>query len=170
MNRSTDHTKAGSAKPGVRVEWGVTHRTGGGRLISRQASINPPDPPTCLRPSCLWKYLKDAVFYALLASYHARRVAYAESHYYVADRVVNSWKIRRAGIDPATGEKWPYEQSYSTPEAAGREIERIHNQVLPRYRVGEPQPQTIWQAVHANIKLKCPACRRYDVDPLLFRM
>ena len=44
-----------------------------------------------------------------------------------------------------------------------------HKEILERYRTGEPSPQTIWQAIHANIKLKCPVCRKYNVDPLLFR-
>ena len=39
--------------------------------------------------------------------------------------------------------------------------------ILERYRTGEPSPKTIWQAIHANIKLKCPICRKYNVDPLL---
>ena len=41
--------------------------------------------------------------------------------------------------------------------------------ILERYRTGEPFPKTIWQAIHANIKLKCPVCRRYDVDPFIRR-
>ena len=41
--------------------------------------------------------------------------------------------------------------------------------ILERYRTGEPSPQTIWGAIHANIKLTCPICRKYNVDPLLGR-
>ena len=41
--------------------------------------------------------------------------------------------------------------------------------ILERYRTGEPTPLTIWQALHANIKLTCPVCRKYNVDPLLGR-
>jgi hypothetical protein len=44
-----------------------------------------------------------------------------------------------------------------------------HKKILDRYRTGEPSPTTIWQAIHANTKLRCPVCRRYDVDPFLFR-
>jgi len=44
-----------------------------------------------------------------------------------------------------------------------------HNKILERYRTGEPSPETIWQAVHANIKLSCPICRKYNTDPFLFR-
>ena len=44
-----------------------------------------------------------------------------------------------------------------------------HKKILERYRTGEPSPQNIWQAIHANTKLKCPVCRKYNVDPLLFR-
>jgi len=40
--------------------------------------------------------------------------------------------------------------------------------ILERYRTGDPSPKNLWQAIHANIKLKCPICRKYNVDPLLF--
>ena len=40
--------------------------------------------------------------------------------------------------------------------------------ILERYRTGEPAPQNLWEAIHANIKLRCPICRKYNVDPLLF--
>jgi hypothetical protein len=43
-----------------------------------------------------------------------------------------------------------------------------HKKILERYRTGEPSPKNLWQAIHANIKLKCPICRKYNVDPLLF--
>ncbi len=39
--------------------------------------------------------------------------------------------------------------------------------ILERYRTGEPAPETLWQAIHANIKLTCPICRKYNVDPML---
>jgi hypothetical protein len=42
-----------------------------------------------------------------------------------------------------------------------------NKKILERYRTGEPSPRTIWQAVHANIKLTCPVCRKYNVDPFL---
>lgn len=44
-----------------------------------------------------------------------------------------------------------------------------HKKILERYRTGEPSPKTIWQAMHANTKLACPLCRKYNVDPLLLR-
>jgi len=69
-------------------------------------------------------YVKRAVFFALLANYHAKRVAYAEAN--------------------------------------------RHKLILERYRSGETSPNTIWQAIHANIKLACPMCRKYNADPLLF--
>lgn len=48
--------------------------------------------------------------------------------------------------------------------------ERNRNkEILERYRTGQPSPKNIWQAIHANIKLKCPVCRKYNIDPLLFR-
>ncbi len=43
-----------------------------------------------------------------------------------------------------------------------------HKKILERYRTGNPSPSTIWQAIHANIKLKCPICRKIDRDPFLF--
>jgi len=98
---------------------------GQGKLISRVVSVAPPAPPTCLSFGCLGKYIRDSLFCALLASYHSRRVTYAEKN--------------------------------------------KHKKILDRYRTGEPSPTTIWQAIHANIKLKCPVCRRYNVDPFLFR-
>ena len=107
----------------IRLTWGAEHRDSEGNLISRSASVDPPEPPKCPRPSCLFKYVWDSLVYALVVNYHARRVAYAEAN-------------RR-------------------------------KEILERYRTGEPSPRTLWQAVHANIKLKCPVCRKYDIDPLL---
>jgi hypothetical protein len=40
--------------------------------------------------------------------------------------------------------------------------------ILERYRTGENPPKNLWQAIHANLKLTCPICRKYNVDPLLF--
>ncbi len=37
--------------------------------------------------------------------------------------------------------------------------------ILEWYRTGEPSPKTIWQAIYANLKLKCPVCRKYNVIP-----
>lgn len=106
---------------GIELTWGAEHRDGEGRLITRQVSINTPQAPTCLK--CLLKYLKDALLYALVVNYHARRAAYAEAN--------------------------------------------RHKDILERYRTGEPSPENIWQAVHANIKLTCPICRKYNIDPFL---
>jgi hypothetical protein len=47
-------------------------------------------------------------------------------------------------------------------------IDNRNKKILERYRTGSPSPMTLWQAIHANIKLKCPICRKYNVDPLLF--
>jgi len=57
--------------------------------------------------------------------------------------------------------------SYHTRRATYAEVNR-HKKILERYRTGEPAPQNIWQAIHANIKLTCPICRKYNVDPFLF--
>lgn len=117
--------KASGATGGVKWSWAAEHATKDGTVISRMILIGAPLAPTCLTPSCVWQYWKDATFYALLCNYNERRVAYCEAN---------------------RGKK-----------------------LLDRYRTGEPQPETIWQAVHANIKLKCPACRKFNKDPLLFR-
>jgi hypothetical protein len=110
-------------KSGEAVEWSTLHKDKNGRIISRQFSLNHPTVPTCLRLSCLIRYLKEALLYALVATYHNRRVQYAENN--------------------------------------------KNKEILERYRTGEPSPKTIWQAIHANIKLTCPICRKYNVDPLL---
>jgi len=41
--------------------------------------------------------------------------------------------------------------------------------ILERYRTGSPAPTTLWGALHANIKLRCPICRKYNIDPFLLR-
>ena len=43
-----------------------------------------------------------------------------------------------------------------------------NKKILERYRTGEPSPKNLWQAIHANLKLTCPVCRKYNVDPFLF--
>lgn len=97
---------------------------GMGRLIAKTYSVQPPSPPQCLSPKCLYQFFKDTLFCALLSSYHSRRVTYAKKN--------------------------------------------RHKKILERYRTGDPSPKTIWQAIHANIKLKCPVCRKYNIDPFLF--
>lgn len=96
-----------------------------GQLIARPISIQPPDPPKCISPRCLFRFVMDSLFVAFLSTYHSRRFAYAEAN---------------------------------RPEK---------KKILERYRTGEPAPKNLWQAIHANIKLTCPICRKYNVDPLL---
>ena len=112
-----------NSKAGFRVYVTGEHRDGQGNLIARSVSIQSPAPPKCARPSCLFKFMKDCLFCALLSSYHARRVAYAENNRY--------------------------------------------KKILERYRTGDPSPKNIWQAIHAILKLRCPICRKYNIDPLL---
>jgi len=58
--------------------------------------------------------------------------------------------------------------SYHSRRVAYAERNRPEKkEILERYRTGEPSPKTLWQAIHANIKLKCPVCRKYNVDPFL---
>jgi len=107
------------AQSGIIVTWGATHRDREGNLIVRFAHIVPPTPPVCVKLSCLWSYLIESLTFALVASYHKRRITYAE---------VNRGK-----------------------------------KILERYRTGEPSPETLWQAFHANIKLTCPLCRQIEL-------
>jgi len=109
---------------GLKAWWTADHKDGQGNLISRGVSIQPPTPPTCASPRCMFKFFRDTLYCALLSNYHTRRVAYAEAN--------------------------------------------RHKKILDRYRTGEPSPQTIWQCIHALTKLKCPICRKFDVDPFLF--
>ena len=110
--------KESAVSGGLTLAWGAEHRDGNGELVSRQASIATPTPPTCLKPSCIRKYLRDALFYTLVINYHGRRVAYAEAN--------------------------------------------RHTDILERYRTGEPSPKNLLRAIVANIKLRCPICRRVE--------
>lgn len=64
-----------------------------------------------------------------------------------------------------------YLSSYHRRRVAYAEANRPEKgkKILERYRTGEPSPQNLWQAIHANIKLTCPICRKYNSDPLLFK-
>ena len=108
---------------GSSILWGADLKDKEGNLIVRMCSIEPPTPPTCIKPGCLWKFFFDTIRCGLISAYHFRRVAYAQSK-------------------------------------RGEEI-------LERYRTGEPSPNTFWQAIHANIKITCPVCRKYNIDPFL---
>lgn len=72
-------SRASETGGGIQIDWGAVHKNKDGEIISRQASIETPKAPTCLRPSCLWRYLLDSIRYVLIANYHAKRVAYAEA-------------------------------------------------------------------------------------------
>jgi len=138
-------------------------------LITHLVSIQPPDPPACISPKCLFRFMMDSLFVALLSSYHSRRVNYCESMRYVADDVHGVYRIRRAGLVPGTNELYPYKpEVYGTIQEAQKACDRIGDKVLERYRTGKPSPKNIWQTVHANLKLRCPVCRKYNIDPLLF--
>ena len=49
-----------------------------GVLVSRSISLQPPNPPRCIKPGCLWEYVKSVYLYTLVLSYHNKRVNYAE--------------------------------------------------------------------------------------------
>lgn len=122
----------------------------------------------------LTTYMYNLLLAILLSSYHSRRVEYAESHRFVPDLVEgqypDEYKIRRAGFVLGTKDTlYPYTiDTYRTKEEALVACDSIAAVVLERYRTGKPAPKNIWQAIHANVKLKCPVCRKYNVDPFLF--
>ncbi len=111
------------AKSGIVVGWGMEHKDKDDRLISRAVMVKAPEVPQCGTFRCLAKYLKDSLLFALVVTYHRRRITYAEAN--------------------------------------------RNKDILERYRTGEPTPTTLWGAIHANIKLTCPVCRKYNIDPLL---
>jgi hypothetical protein len=178
----------------VKVKFNSHHKLGDGRLISTNAQViypdkprlNSPDAPDCIK--CIPKfmlllyiaffrfcfeyltsYMYQMIFSILLSAYHSRRVAYSESMRYVPDEVHGVYRIRRAGLIPGTNELYPYKpEVYGTIQEAQKACDKIFDKVLERYRTGQPSPKNIWQAIHANIKLRCPVCRKYNVDPLLF--
>ena len=49
-----------------------------GELVSRQAIVKPPEPLTCMKFSCVWRYFIACFRYTLLLKYHQNRSAYAE--------------------------------------------------------------------------------------------
>ena len=90
---------------------------------------------------------------------------------YVVDEIQKDmFRIRRSGFVLGTEDQlYPYtDDIYSTKVEAQKACDKIASVVLERYRTGEPNPKNLWQAIHANLKLKCPVCRKYNVDPLLF--
>lgn len=72
--------RVSETKGGINLSWGAEHRDGDGNLICRQASIGTPRGPTCLKPGCMFRYLKRVILYILLGLYHVKRAAYAEAH------------------------------------------------------------------------------------------
>ena len=51
--------------------------------------------------------------------------------------------------------------NYHARRVAYAEANR-NKMILERYRTGEPSPKNIWQCIHANVKLACPICRKYN--------
>ena len=56
------------------------HHSGEGKLISRQVSVEPPAPISCVRVSCLWRYTLESIAYTLTLLYHKKRTEYAEGN------------------------------------------------------------------------------------------
>lgn len=56
------------------------HRDGKGNLISRSISIQAPNPPTCMKPGCIWRFFLRVVFCDLISRYHKMRMEYAEKN------------------------------------------------------------------------------------------
>lgn len=69
-----------STQVGVKVTIKAEHRDGKGNLIARSVMIQPPEPPVCTRPRCLWGFFWEVMFYDLLSTYHGNRMEYAEKH------------------------------------------------------------------------------------------
>lgn len=55
---------------------------GSGKLIVRTYSIQPPKPPKCINPKCLYKFFLRVIFCSLLSTYHNKRVNYAQRNKY----------------------------------------------------------------------------------------
>jgi hypothetical protein len=64
---------------GLVINWGMEHRDGEGKLISQQASVEPPR-IECPKISCLWRYTIKSFQYTLLMLYHKYRLQYAEAN------------------------------------------------------------------------------------------
>jgi NAD-dependent SIR2 family protein deacetylase len=59
----------------------VCPKCGGmGRLIVRTTAIDAPGAPTCFKPKCVRKFIRDSIFCILSSAYHHKRVEYAEKH------------------------------------------------------------------------------------------
>lgn len=65
---------------GTGITWGAEHRKVDGTLIVRMCSAEPPKPLTCLKISCIIKFIGDCLRIALVSVYHERRIAYAEKN------------------------------------------------------------------------------------------
>jgi hypothetical protein len=64
---------------GTKLSWTNEHRGEEGRLISRQMSFESPQ-LKCIKPKCVFRYLKACFAHAAIQTYHAKRVEYAEAH------------------------------------------------------------------------------------------
>lgn len=84
-----------NSRAGLKVRWGATHKRGG-RLVSRQASIDPLGGIDCVRLTCLVKYIIKSWQYVLLLLYHKYRAEYAET--YPDENIV--WKYRTGEDSP----------------------------------------------------------------------
>ena len=157
-------------KSGLKIIVNGEQRTGDGKLVTRLFSIQAPEPPACISLKCLARFVYDSIFLVYLASYHRRRVEYCQTKKYAVDQVRDhAFLIRRSGFKPDGKTLYSYEsKTYVTKIEAQKACDKIADTVLERYRTGEPSPKNLWQAIHANMKIVCPVCRKYNVDPLLF--
>ena len=65
-------------KQGAISAIGADLRKADGQLIVRSVPIQAPDAPKCVRFKCLWKFVKDVWFCAVLSKYHTERTEYAQ--------------------------------------------------------------------------------------------
>lgn len=152
-------------KRGLRIEWKLEHRSNicevcGVKMEPRETTIqarnfDKTEPRVAMRPFCPECGGSKGVLISRGVSVHPPSIPNCLSFRclfkYFRDSIfcvlLSSYHIRRVYYAESNRNK----------------------KILERYRIGEPSPQTIWQAIHANIKLKCPICRKYNVDPFLFR-
>ena len=137
---------------GIRMSWASEHRTGVcedcGHNVMVMVAVEGKQRPRCAKCRGLGQLI-------------VRHVSIQPAAPPVCLSVPCLWKFFRDSLFIALV------ANYHRRRVAYAEANR-HKVILERYRTGEPSPQTIWQAIHANTKLTCPICRKFNVDPLLF--
>ena len=150
---------------GLRVEWGMEHRDGICEL--------------CNIPMVTREVEIDSEYYGKVSKRKVNRVVCPKCLGMKGRLIVKNVSIKPPSPPSCLSLKCLIKyfkdslffvllSNYHTRRVLYAEAHR-GEKILERYRIGQPSPQTIWQAIHANIKLKCPICRKYNVDPFLVR-